>query len=420
MFTLFQIFYLMMYFATLFGFFSLSLNKIKQLEYERLDMTSVNKYLQLLDEYLFFDLIENIENFYDLNKDMDNIIVYVDNTEVSKCQMLVLNDMFPESNKIAICLEQSDDFDILKLSEELDFKYYNKYNEFSEGDENEREFMINYCKLCDIKYCFMNLDNNELISVIFDGFFNNDYSSDINEIEQSEEDCIFIYNIFANPKIFLSYVNLWDHFFGNTNNNYTDSYYYHQDLINDNWRTNMYLTYNQLKREDFDLSNKIKNLYNHNEFKYGVIIYLDNDNLPYWLWENMFSQYCDNFNLTVEKQVIQTLYFTITQNKKDNGEILLDWRYNYNNNIFILYNYTGLQNMLDNCDRVELGTFEVNNNIESFLDGNIIYEVLEDSENEFLTFNDINLNLENTNNEDIFSNFNFKKLPIDSIVKNSV
>ena len=82
----------------------------------------------------------------------------------------------------------------------------------------------------------------------------------------------------------------------------------------------------------------------------------------------MFSQYCDNFNLTVEKQVIQTLYFTITQNKKDDGEILLDWRYNYNNNIFILYNYTELQNMLDNCDIVEKCDFEVNNNIESFLD----------------------------------------------------
>ncbi len=76
--------------------------------------------------------------------------------------------------------------------------------------------------------------------------------------------------------------------------------------------------------------------------------------------------------------------------------------------------------MLDNCDRVESGSFEVNNNIESFVDGNIIYEVLADSENKFLTFNDINLNLENTNNEDIFSNFNFKKLPIDSIVKNMV
>ena len=76
-------------------------------------------------------------------------------------------------------------------------------------EEDEREFMINYCKLCDIKYCFMNLDNNELISVIFDGF-NNDYSRDVNEIEQSEEDCILFTP--ASPQVFLGYVNLWDHF----------------------------------------------------------------------------------------------------------------------------------------------------------------------------------------------------------------
>ena len=70
-------------------------------------MTRVNNYLQLLDEYLFFVQLK-ISIIYDLNKDMDNIILCVDNTEVSKCQMLVLNDMF---QKVINCnrLEQSDD-----------------------------------------------------------------------------------------------------------------------------------------------------------------------------------------------------------------------------------------------------------------------------------------------------------------------
>ena len=35
--------------------------------------------------------------------------------------------------------------------------------------------------------------------------------------------------------------------------------------------------------------------------------------------------------------------FTITRNKKDDGEILLDWRYNYNNGVFILYNHSKIQ-----------------------------------------------------------------------------
>ena len=43
----------------------------------------------------------------------------------------------------------------------------------------------------------------------------------------------------------------------NLGNNYIDNYYYHQDLMNDNWRTNLILTYNQLKKDDDNLSSKL-------------------------------------------------------------------------------------------------------------------------------------------------------------------
>ena len=76
----------------------------------------------------------------------------------------------------------------------------------------------------------------------------------------------------------------------------------------------------------------------------------------------MVSLSIDTFNLDVEKQVIQTLFFTITKNKKDDGEFLLDWRYNYNNGVFVLYNYSKLQKILDNCDNIE--NIE-NNNIKT-------------------------------------------------------
>ena len=402
---------------TLFGFSSFSLYYLQKSENKRKIMNNVDRYLSILDEYLYFDILENINNFYDLNKDIENIIVYVDDSEISKCQLLLLNDIFQDSNKIAMCLD-NDNLHIMKLCEELDFKYYNKSKEYLDSNLNDKkEFMIQYCKLCDIKYCFMNIDNNELMNIIFDGFFNNDYREDINNMEKSEEDCIFVYNFFSNEKIYLSYINLWDHYFGNFKNNYIDNYYYHQDLINDNWRTNLVLTYNQLKKDDSNLSTKINNIFDNSKFKYGAIIKLDNDNLPYWLWENIFSQYCDNFNLDVEKHVIQTLYFTITQNKKDDGAILQDWRYNYNNGVFVLYNFSKLQENLYNCDEVDSQFFELNNNLELFLNGNIIYKVLETSEKEYLNFDNINLNLEDTNNEAVFYNFNFKKFSLNSMIK---
>ena len=52
---------------------------------------------------------------------------------------------------------------------------------------------------------------------------------------------------------------------------------------------------------------------------------------------------------------------------------------------------------------------EVNNSIELFLDGKIIYEVLEGSDKDHLDFRDINMNLQDTSNESIFYNFDYKR-----------
>ena len=139
--------------------------------------------------------------------------------------------------------------------------------------------------------------------------------------------------------------------------------------------------------------------------------------MPYWLWENIFNEFCDSFNLDIEKQVIQTLYFKITENCKDDGEILQDWRYNYNNGVFVLYNFTKLQEILYESEEVDSSHFQLNNNLELLLDGNIMYEVLEHSDEEYLNFHHLNLNLEDTNNEEVFYNFNFKKFSPNSIVK---
>jgi hypothetical protein len=419
MFTFFEVLYLMMYFMTLIGFFSFSISHLdSSLENDEIYINSVDKYLSVLDEFLYDDLLDQVNRFYKFDKDNESIMVYVDNSEVSMCQILLLNDLFPDNDKIAISIDVNDQH-ILKLCEELNLKYYNKLEEFTNSKyDNLKDFMIEYCELCDIKYCFMNIDNNKLMSIIFDGLFNNNYTENINNIHFCNENNIQIYNIFSNPKIYSSYINLWDHMFGNLENNYSDNYFYHQDLVNDNWRTNLMLTYNQLKNDDDQLSNKIIDLYDNIQCKYGVIIKLDTNNLPYWLWENIFSQYCDDLNLNVEKHVIQTLYFTITKNKKDDGELLLDWRYNYNNGVFVLYNHTELQNVLNNCEETDISEFNVINSLESFLNGNILYVVLEESENNTLEYYKINLNLDDTNNEDIFKNFTYSKSKVNTVLKN--
>ena len=433
MFTSYELLYLIIYFITFSGYFTYSICNLKELQYDKKIIDDSEKYLSILDEYLFYDIVENVDNFYNFNKEIKDIIVCIDNSEISKLNLLLLHDLFPNSNKIAICLDK-DEPSILKLCKELNFKYYNKFNEYIESQiKNTKDFIIEYCKLCNIKYCFMNIDNNEVMTIILNGIFNNDYKYNINNIENFIEDEISIYNILSNSHIFLSFINLWEHYFDDLDNNYINNYYYQQDNINENWRTNLMLTYEQLKLDNNNISKKINTLFEQAEFKYGIIIKINDNNIPYWLWENIFSQSIDTFNLSVEKQVIQTFYFTIKQNKKDDGEILLDWRYNYNNGVFILYNHSKLQELLDDCEKVEtdnvktdyieneylkINNFEIKNNLELFLDGKIMYKVLETCDELYLQFNNIKLNLNDTNNKDLFNNFNYKKFDINTIVKN--
>ena len=221
----------------------------------------------------------------------------------------------------------------------------------------------------------------------------------------SEND-VTIFNPLINSSNFFSFMTIWDDNVGLNTNDVNEKYYYFQDLLYDNWRENLLLTYNQLKDKNNVLNDKIQNLFNITKYKYGVIINLENDRLPYWLWENIFNQIIDDFNINVEKQTIQTLYFNIINNKKDDGDILNDWRYNYNNQTFILYNFTELQERIDSCV-LDNNSYDVNNSIERFLDGKLIYEVMDESE-EILEYRNINMNLDDTNNESIFNNFSFK------------
>lgn len=420
MFTLPEVLYLGVYFTTMVGIFCYTINQLSTIKEDGNNVDNVDKYLSLLDEYLYLDLSDLVDETFKFDKDVESILVYVDSSEVSKFQLLLLFDLFPDTNKIAICLENNDN-DVMDLCEELDFKYYNRSTEFLESECSDvKEFMIKYCEFSGVKYCFTNIDNNEIINTVFNSFFCNDYTADIESYEKSTQGDVNVYNIFCNEKIFLNFTNLWYLHFEKLSDSYIDNYYFNQDLINSTWRSNLILTFNQLKKDDLKLGNKVKNLYDNSECKYGVIIKLDNNNLPYWLWENILLQYCGNLNLKIEKQIIQTLYFTINKNRKDDGELLQDWRYNYNNGVFVLYNYLELQNMLDNCDKVNSNYDTKDNSLKSFLNGYITYKVLENTDDDFLNYPEIDLNLDlnlnDKNNNEIFYNFKYKKGTVDSLL----
>ena len=411
MITDFELGYLFFYFYTLSGFFVYSLNLLIHYSRERKLLEHIeqqNDCTSLLCNENFYDLCNDLSENYDLDDDIDKVILCVDDDIFSRILILLVNELFPNSSKLIFdCSESHYNEHFIEKYCLDNTKYFNKSEELDhETFEDRRKIILQYCENCDVKYCFMNYTNNDLMDDVNEAIFTNNFNINFDNYEIFSENDVTIFNPLINTSNFFSFMTVWDDNVGLNTNDVNEKYYYFQDLLYDNWRDNLLLTYNQLKDKNNVLNDKIQNLFNITKYKYGVTINLEDDRLPYWLWENIFNQIIDDFNINVEKQTIQTLYFNIVNNKKDDGEILNDWRYNYNNQTFILYNFTELQERINSCV-LDNNSYDVNNSIERFLDGKLIYEVMDEGE-DTLEYRNINMNLDDTNNESIFTNFSFK------------
>jgi len=410
MFTYFECIYLSLYLFSLLSFFTLSFVKLNYFEDTRVKMSYLELCDNLVNDSEFLDLQDNIIKEYDLNCDIEQILVCVENNTKSKLLLLLLDSIFPESKKIAIHLDN--DETIKNLCEEYDYLYYNKTDEFKKEYnyatyDNKLQFILDYSNICNIKYCFMNFCNNDIMDVIIDGMCENNYSTDISKFNTFEYDNVNVYNIMSNMIHYFNLMAVYNKYFEDNNISFElPNYYKFRDLYNDNWRNNFILTYNQLRDQNYELDSKIISLLSIKDYDNGSVFNLTNkDTIPYWIWENMFNQIIDNHNISVEKEVIQTLYYSVNKTNTDEGEILQNWRYYFNENIFVLYNYKNLQSILEDCVESTSGNETFSNSLENFLNGKLKYKILSDTEN--LDINDIELNLEDISLEEIFSNFCF-------------
>lgn len=410
MFTYFECIYLSLYLFSLLSFFTLSLVKLNYFEKSRVKMSYLELYDNLVNDYDFLDVQDNIIEEYDLNCDIEQILVCVENNTKSKLLLLLLDSIFPESKKIAIHLDN--DETIKNICEEYDYFYYNKTNEFKKKYnyatyDDKLQFILDYSNICNIKYCFMNLCNNDIMDIIIDGICENNYSTDISKFNMFEYDNVNVYNIMSNRIHYFNLITIYNKYFEDNNISFElSNYYKFRDLYNDNWRNNFILTYNQLRDENCELDSKIVSLFSIKDYDNGSVFNLTNkDTTPYWIWENMFNQIIDNHNISVEKEVIQTLYYSVNKTNTDEGEILQNWRYYFNENIFVLYNYKNLQSILEDCVESKSENETFSNSLENFLNGKLKYKILSDTEN--LDINDIELNLEDISLKEIFTNFCF-------------
>ena len=257
----------------------------------------------------------------------------------------------------------------------------------------------------------MNVNNDDLMHMVLESFYTNNFNFNLNNISSYTEDNVNIYNILSlyDQNYIEDLLNIFN-FKYNKTNPVISNYFNYLNITNNYWKENIISLYDQYYEDENNLSTKVNDIFDNNKIcEHGIIINFIDNFIPYWLWENIFRHMIDNLDIKVEKQLVQTLYHIIIEGKDNNGKFLDNWWFSYSKKQFILYDLNKLQDKIYSCE--ENNMLNVDNTMENFLNGIISYEVLDDS-NDILIYSDIKLNLEDTTNEQIFNNFkiiiNFK------------
>jgi hypothetical protein len=363
--------------------------------------------------------IENIINTFETKiiDDDETLVVQVNNTSTSYLNLILLNIMYNNNTKIAVNLTEESDDKIKLFCRKLGFIYFNKKEEYDDKyinytNNNIMNEMVEYCNKTYSDHCFTLLNNEDMMEYVLEKLYNFSFNENEQKLKQSYYQGINFYNLLINQTeedinrivddLDIEYDNS-----SNTNSEFINNYFNLLDFKHNNWRNNLSTVYHQLYMNN-KTDHKIEEIFNIKKYLFGFTIELIDDVIPFWMWDDLFTYISENISNDIEKHVIQTLFFSIVNNH-DNIDTYLasSWRLNYSNNVIVIYNVSQLQCNIDEVDIMEKNVY---NSISSFLDGDIVYEIIDDSNEDYLFFNNVNLNLEDTNNELLFYNFTFKNL----------
>ena len=314
----------------------------------------------------------------------------------------------------------NDDTYIRNLCNRLDLDYRNlnsldsSFNVESINYFN-KNFILSLCKLYNFKNCFTSMTEDDFSKLYLDMIFKNEFTFNTKNKTKFRKNDVSIYNILnytTNEEInnMLTGYN----FVCIDKNKYHLDYFNNLDDLNYYWRNNLSNNYLELKRKSDNISLKIEQVFDSVElFKYGFVVTLPKDYIPFWMWENLFNHLIDNYSLYYDNESLRNIYNYIHNNKTVDKNVndLSMWRFNYNhsNRKFIFYNFDELQDLLYEAKVGD--NVEIHNTIESFLEGNFCYKILQDFDDTYLNYNQIYTN---------FDNFSFvlKNIPYDNLLSN--
>jgi hypothetical protein len=411
---MFEFYYLLYHFICFTGFFYTLIiymnnyTKNQQLKYENVETSES-----------FYD-VQSIINAINMDsigiEDTESIIVNVNNTSTSYLNLILLNNLFNKNTKIAVNLTEESDDNLKLFCRKLGFIYFNKIEEYNEKymnytTENIREEMIEYSNKTSSTHCFTLLNNEDLMNFVLENMYKFSFTENEQKLRHCEYKGINFYNLLINhceedinrivDELEIEYDNSL-----NTNSEFTNNYFSLLDFKHDNWRLNLSTLYHQLYINN-KTNHKIEEIFDIKNYLFGTTIEMIEDTVPFWMWFDLFKYISEHISEDIEKHIIQTLYFCIINNKTNlDTQLIHNWRLNYNNNTIVIYNVEQLQNSIDNATVID--SDGIYNSISLFLDGDINYEITDDSNSDDLKFSDVILNLEDTNNESLFNNFVFK------------
>lgn len=396
--------------------------EIKNNNYYTLVIDSIN---ESNNNFNYKKLIDNKVSDTIINTVGDSIIVaYVDDTPTSEVLLKVLNSMFPSNQKIAVNLlvPKSNDIIIYLNCLKYNFTYFNNYNDnINMSYSNILDEMSLFCQNINTSYCFMLKTNDCIINEIFNRIYTNNFKDNIETFKQSSYNNVMFYNIFYNTHLvdINNYIDTQYCGGDNINNkNIITDYIALQDSKYENWRNNLINFY---KTQYFN-NNEInfKEIFDYNIYKYGCIMNIIDNYLPLWLFNDFIrSISCELGSLDLTDKEIEKLYNDVSIEDNYFDYLLMNgWRVNYNNNILILYNVIELQNKIDECEP-SVSIKNIYTSVEDFLNGNILYKIICNIDDNNVIYNHLDMNLENTNNESIFNNFVFKNFGNNIICSNN-
>ena len=158
-----------------------------------------------------------------------------------------------------------------------------KKNYLVQNLDDKIKFILNYAEICNINDVFMNVNNDDLMHMVLESFYTNNFNFNLNNISSYTEDNVNIYNILSlyDQNYIEDLLNIFN-FKYNKTNPVISNYFNYLNITNNYWKENIISLYDQYYEDENNLSTKVNDIFDNNKIcEHGIIINFIDNFIPY-------------------------------------------------------------------------------------------------------------------------------------------